>query len=408
MARTPNAAPELTEEDFDKIVDEEIRSMPGGSTEDPGNAPADDPSDDEGLQPDTGDAPAQPADGDDIPEDEGSEPAPAAAPSAVVPAAPAAPARAAPPAPAPPAPVPDRPFQYKAMGAEHTLPGATVLADGRLVIAPTAVPDLAKTLASQRELQTNFQKVTRQHAAALEEAKREGSEKIAEAEAMRAYMADLLAMDPDTRYEALQKLEQDMPRLQAEVREKEITKERERLAAERKAFEEERAGPKPTQEEQAKQFVQTVHNELANTYNRLKQDPDAKLLSAEEYNAVFAKHAKKPNRLIVRAEADDEAAGIKKGDYLFDESELIEDLELAVKIKKEAMAAAGASAPPAPTGAAAVNAARNADKPVNVIPPVVPPAAPVNPAPRQGGKKKPMSKAEFRRKFTAGELDDPD
>lgn len=398
MAQTPEAGIELDDSDLDALVDAEVDAMfEDGSikvgdpaTEEPGaTADRTGSRDDRDAEADDDEDSAQPA-ADDEGLEEDDRPAPAGeAPRAEA----SAPAVAPAPAPAPAAIPGERPFQFKASGGVHTLSGAVELPDGRVVIAPAALPDFKRILASERELRTQVPTLQRQLAAGKTEQERAIQAATAEATAMQEYVAGLLAMSPDERWEALQQLEADIPKLQLEVKEKQLTEKEQRLA-------ERERGPQPTPEEQQQQVVTAITTEMRGTYDRIKGEAAKEGLTKAEVDAVFAKWARKPQALLKRATEADPANGIAAGDWFFDESDLIEDLNLLAKLKQQQRPAAGPSA-------SARNAAMNADLVANPIPPAPRPGAVVAGTRRSTTPKK-MGAKRFRREFLDGKLDDPE
>lgn len=390
MAKTPVGAYVPTDDELDELVNAEIADMGQTPTPDPKAPPAaaasgeeDDELDEED---DLGEAGADDDEQDEV------ETAPPATPAPAAPApAPGAPAAA--PAPAAPAAIPGaKPFQFNATGGVHVLAGAEELPDGRVVIAPAALPEVKRILASEREYARQVPALKRQLAAKDTERTQAVEEATAVATAMQDYIAKLLKMTPDERWAAIQELEDEMPRLQLEVKEAALSRKEKALAEREK-------GPQPTPEEQRDQVSQVLVSNLKDTYARLKDSPEVKALGADAVNKVFKRFADQPGQMFRKAPADIQGTDIKKGDWYYDDSALLEALQFAVELR-------GGVAAPAPTGAAARNAAANADLAPNAIPPVVG-GGTVTGEPQRRRLKK-MDKRTFNKKFLAGELDEPD
>jgi hypothetical protein len=300
---------------------------------------------------------------------------------------------------APPAAIPPgaKPFTYSASKGQHTLPGALELADGSIVIAKDAQPEFRRFVASSHELRAHFTQFQRDTQRKLQQAETARVARAEEAEAVYGLFTELKKMSPEERWEFFQKFDEEAPKLELAI-------EKKKIAADRKALEEERAGPQPTPEEQQEQVQQLLTSELNATFRSLAEQADAKLFTRDELIALYQKWAKRPQRLARTLSADE--GEFKKGQTIFDDSEVWEDFGLIANVKRRAGAA------PAPVGAAARNAALNADqsKRANPIPPVVTPRRPAAGQARNsdGTFKGNEGRKKFKQDFMRGDLDDED
>ena len=212
-----------------------------------------------------------------------------------------------------PAPVVGKPFQFRATGGVHTLPGALELADGSIVIPKDAQADFRARLASERELATNFKTLRREMHRKLAAAQRAAEDGKIESDAIVSYLADLLEMTPDERFAAFEQFDADIPKLRLEI-------EKQKLQRERAALPEERT-PTPAEEEAAEARQSALQTELHATYTRVIEHPSVKALNPDDVNAVFRKHAARAERLVSK-EPD--------GSEMFDDAEVLEDLEILV------------------------------------------------------------------------------
>lgn len=315
-----------------------------------------------GALPDTSAEPVEP-DGNSASESADNAPAGDAPPATDVAAQPAPEA-----ASAPPAPVVGKPFQFKASNREHTLPWASELPDGSVVIPKDKRDEFQRELASARE----FPRARREFDRQLAEARTQRTEKDAVADASIALMAELVQMTPEAQFQYLQEMQGNFPRLQLDL-------EKRRLDEQRKLLEQQQKGPQLSPEEQQERFTESVQGELEATFAQLEQHETFKGLSAADKQVLRARYAKRPDLLVRRATEDMPQAGIAKGDLLFDPVHLVEDATWLLTNRK----------PAAPsTTAAARNAALNADQqtPVNPIPPSVRGKAPVGQPRDKDGK----------------------
>lgn len=270
---------------------------------------------------------------------------------------------------APAAPVVGKPFQFKASGKDHSLPWASELPDGSVVIPKEQQTEFRRELAHGRELQANFRNLQRESDRRIREAQTQRTQKDAEADAVIAWGAELAQLSPEALYERLSEFKGQIPQYQLDLRQRQLD-ERARL------IEQQQKGPQLSVEEQQEQFTEQVQGELDATLTQLEQHETFKALSPEDRQTLRARYANRPELLVRRATEDMPQAGIAKGDVLFDPSHLVEDAKFLLQHRK----------PTAPSStAAARNAALNADRqtPVNPIPPSVRQRTPVGP-PRNG------------------------
>jgi hypothetical protein len=279
----------------------------------------------------------------------GDQPPPAASPAA-------APEAGTPPAAAAGA----KPFTFKAVGGEHPLPGATELPNGSVVIAPEAVTDFRRFAASATELRQNFVKLQRDSARELKRVQEQRTAKDIQADASIALMAEVFAMDPDQRYEWAMKLDEERPKLEAQIREQQ-------LDAREKEIEARSRGPELSPEERREQFAGLATAELNKSFQTIMSSPDAKLLTQDEAKAIYTRWVKRLDVLARPAEADDPALGIKKGQLVFDDTEVVNDFLFALDMKKRHQAPPAPPAPPIPPvvagGRLPAASAKPADRP---------------------------------------------
>lgn len=314
------------------------------------------------------------------------EPAPAAHPAPEAASVPAAPANG-------------KPFQFNASGSVQTLAGAIELPDGGVAIPKEAVADFRRELAHGRELQANFTKYRREKDREIQQAKTQRTQKDTEAEAVTSLMTELLRLTPDQQYAYLQQLNGNIPQLQHDLRERQLA-EREKL------LEEQRRGPQLSPEEQQERVTELATNDLNAEWQRLTTEPQFKdalsVLSEADRQAVYTRWAKKAHRLVRGATAEEaKQLGGNPGDAIFDPSELHEDLNWVITLKRQ-------QAPPkpqAPSAAAQRNAALNADKQptVNRIPPAPRNVVPSGPPRDKNGQfaKGDEGRKAFRKDFMA-------
>lgn len=347
MADTPEGAVALSDDEITAMVNE----LDGGetsSTEDPepeSTPPVDETDTAEDDAPDTS------SDDEEGTEDEDGQPALAA--------------------PIPPSVPKGTPFRFTANGAEHTLPGATVTASGDVVIPSTALPDFQRTLASAKALETTFKQTKRDYDRKLSEAKAQRTVKDVESDAVIGLFSDIAKMSPEQRWDYFNRFDEEVPKLQVQV-------ERQKLDMERQQLERDRKGPELSPEEVQEQRREIIMAELQRTRARIA--PAVKALSPEEVDRVFARWGKNPERLVVRDGEQD----------VFDDTDLIDDFKFLIENKQKG------------NGAAARNAALNADR-GNNPPPVVQPRAPTGQFKKAP---KPKDHKEWKTQFMNDKLDD--
>jgi hypothetical protein len=347
MAPQPTGDATLTDEDLDAAV----QSMFDEGTETPTGAPesttAEPVPDGTSSDAPTDNAPA----GDETPATAvAAQPAPEIPPAASAPAAPAS----------------GKPFQFKASGRDHSLPWASELPDGSVVIPKEAQAEFRREMASGRELQANFRNLQRERERERASWKTQRTEKDATADALAAMWAELLQKSPEQQWEYLNEFQGNIPRLRLDL-------ERKQLDEQRRQFEEQAKGPQLSEEEQREEFTEKVRGELNATFHWIEQEPQFALLTPTERTQLRARWEKKPERLVRRATEDNPAQGITKGDYLFDPSEVVEDIQFLIGNRKPAV----------PAKAKEENARRNADQvTTNRIPPTARSTPPVAQQPR--------------------------
>jgi hypothetical protein len=351
MADSPEGSVEISDDELDNLVNEVEADAAPESTDDPETQSTDPATADES---DEDDGPASSGAGD---EDEDEQDDSHAAPAAQVAAAPAG-----------------KPFQFKASGSTHELPGARELADGSIVVPPTAKAQLLQRLASQVELSSNFRTLQRDTSRQIARLKAERTDKDIEAEAVIKLMSDIAGMTPEQRFDYFDDFDKQIPALQLDIQRQQLERDRKALAEER--------NPTPLPEEAQEQRQGQLDAALRGTYARVMAHPDIKLLNVEDVNRVFQKHAARADRLVVK-DKDGEA---------FDDTEVIDDINLLLDIRKRQ-----------PTTARTQNAVRNADK--NAIPPVVRGTVPTGNAKGKGQQSYAGKQADFKRDFLKGDLD---
>jgi hypothetical protein len=352
MAPQPTGDATLTDEDLDAAV----QSMFEEGDETPTGAPA--VADAEPVTDGTSDtAPADNAPaGDETP-----EAAVAAQPVAEVPT----------PASAPAAPASGKPFQFKASGRDHSLPWASELPDGSVVIPKEAQAEFRRELASGRELQANFRTFQRETNQKLRTAETQRTQKDAEADAVIGLMSDLMKLSPEQQFQYLSEFQGNVPQLQLDLRKRQLDEQERRLTDQAK-------GPQLSAEEQQEQEAELVSGEFDAEWSKIAAHPDLKFLTAPEQQQIRERWSRKPDRLVRTIRTPEEAKQYNGtiGDRLFDPTEFYEDLNFVIGVKRAAQ-------PPAPSQAATQNARRNADQQVtNRIPPTARSAPPVAQQPR--------------------------
>jgi hypothetical protein len=193
MAHTPSESTDLSDDDLDEIVASQFAE----STDAPEPTAPDSPADE------AADTPAP--DGTDN------------APPGDVDTDPAASAQPEPSASATASPAAGKPFQFKASGGVHTLPGALELPDGSVVIPKDSQPEFRRVLASQRELEANFKQTKRDFDRKIQQATTQRTAKDVEADAVTALFADIQRMSPEERWNYFVEFDAKIPELRNEI-----------------------------------------------------------------------------------------------------------------------------------------------------------------------------------------------
>jgi hypothetical protein len=369
MANTPDGAYSPSDDELDELVENELEAIGQGGTstditDDSAHA---DPDPDEGNS-EEDDEPVTQSEGDEDEIDAGSQPVAAAAapPAAAIPTTGA------------------KPFQFKASGAVHELPGALELPTGDVLIPKTSIDGFRRTLAERQELSTNFKKITAEHTRALNREKAIRTDRDIESDRIVKEWTAIEAMTPDERLDYFEAMDAKKPQLLLDI-------EREKIARDRKALEEMKNPPK-TPEEVAEKRSADLLGELRATYQEVMQYPEIKGLPPQAIERIFKKHEARLERLVVKGE---------DGKELFDDGDVRADLEALYELHQATASATPASKAPTP---AERNARRNAD--VNALPPVVRQRTPKDdPArDRKTGQFK-GNRRGFRDAFMAGDLD---
>ena len=369
MAHSPEGAVDLSDSDIDDLVNE----VQGDST-DAATDTADDSTDDSNEvqqdEPDTDDetgegAQEEEADTEDAqaPPPEGERPPPRATGT-------------------------ERAFTFKGAGQVHALPGAVEQPDGTVRIAREGAEQLRQTLASAAGIQHEW-KTQRRHLERENRTLKEGrNDRDIEAEQITTLFQDVREMSPEERWEWANAFDAKAPQLEIQI-------EKEKLERARAEFERDRRGPELSNEEQRERITETLTGELKSTFQRLMATPEAQSLSQDDKVALWNKWAKKPDRLVSRAEQDMPEAGIQRGEHYFDDQDVVDDFMDRVTVRSQAKGT---------LTAAQRNDAMNADqRRGNPIPPVARGRQPVS-----DGKKntKKLTKKEYEREFMKGHLDD--
>jgi hypothetical protein len=379
MAESPEDAVDLSDEELDGIVST-LEAEDGPITEDP------DP-DSQGTAAQNADVEAQ---GESTPADKseaGEEVGPEKERTQAVP-----PKTEAPPPTTEPAKIEaGKPFQFKAQGGVHTFQGATELPDGSVVISKEANSELRNILASQRELSTKWRQDQREFQRQIRSAKEERTNKDIEADAVIKLFSDLKKMSPEERWEFFSAFEEKTPQLELEI-------QRQQLDRDRQALERERQGPELSEEEQVEQLRSTLKTELDATFERLSKHEAAKHLTKEDLSELRAKWDKKALKLVTRATEDDPESGVKKGDLVFDDEDVLDDFKDRVKVRMGTAKTVDAA-----TRNAQLNADTNGK---SKVPPTVRGGRTPAGDPKGKGEKDYRGKRkQFEKDFMAGKLD---
>ena len=284
-----------------------------------------------------------------------------------------------------------KPFKFTGAGQEHTLPGATELADGTVRIGKEGASQLRQTLASAIGIQQNWKEERRTLHRQLHAAKAEKSDREVEANHIVTLFQSLHSMTPEERYEWAASFVDKTPQLEVEIA-------KAKLERDRQAWERERSGAPQTEIEQQEQVQQVLTSELASTFRRLVQSPEAASLTEEDKRELWEKWSKKPDRLMVRATRDMPEIGVSAGEYYFDDEDVADDFRTRVKLRSQVKPI---------LNAAQRNASANADlqRRGNAIPPAVrtrQPAGDVNAKPKK------LRGKDFEKAFMQGKLDAKD
>lgn len=373
MANTPESAYSPSDDELDDIindVEQEAGVAPASTTDTDDREPAvTSPADDaDNLEDD--DEPLTQAEGEDDEEgdDDGQPAATAAAPTSAIPTTGA------------------KPFQFKASGALHELPGALELPTGDVLIPKTALDDFRRTLASGQELRANFQSIRRDHERKLNQVQKQRNDKDIESDLIIKEWTAFLAMTPDERLDYAEQLDAKKPELELAI-------QREKLERDKRELAEQRDPSLTMTDEEKKEARQAAYQrELDVTYAELMKLPSVKALPQDKVAKIFAKHSKRIDRLIVKGE--------KPGEELFDDTDVRADLETLYELTQAQAAAAPPSKTPTP---AERNARRNAD--VNAIPPVVRQRSPRDDGTKVRKDEFKGDRRKFRDAFMAGDLD---
>lgn len=374
----PAGAVGLSDDDLDSIVEAELDAVPGARDE-----------------PDDDDLPSQPDAGADK-EEPDTRARPAAQRGARPEARPHAgqPAQSQPATQTPPAgaqPTVDKPFEVRASRGVQKFERWVEKADGSVVVPKEEVNVLRQRLASQIEMSDVLPKRVKELERTLQRTQKERSDKEVEAEAVLKLFDGLKGKETDEQlWEWVKKFKASLPKLEIEM-------EKEKLQRDRQLLHEER-NPTLSPEEQREQFDVGVTNELNETFRRLVASEEAKLLGNDGIRELYERWKAKAHRLVVRAAADEPENGIKKGDPIFDDDDIIDDFMTRVKVAQRAQGS---------MNAADRNAQLNADRNSN-SPPPVPAARRPNGLTRQSRQFKGSERENFRNAFLSGELDDPE
>lgn len=206
-----------------------------------------------------------------------------------------------------------KPFHFEASDGVHTLRGALGLPDGSVVISKDSRADLRSLLASERELATNFKTLRREMHRKLAAAQRAQDDGKIESDAIAELFVQIQQMTPDERFEYFERFDAEVPKLKLAIEKMQLERERAALRDER--------NPTSFADEAAEARQAALLSELRTTYARVMEHPAVKTLNPDDVNAVFRKHAARPERLVVR-EPD--------GSEVFDDAEVLEDLEILV------------------------------------------------------------------------------
>lgn len=376
--------------DFDSATDEELDELVGKATADLTSAAPDDetpaegqaegpePEGDEGTEAAGQTEPDAQAGGEAGPEGaEGEEPATTAA-------------EAAAPAAAEDDSKQGQPFKYKADGLEQVFQGFTEMKNGSLRASKEGAQNLRNVITSYVGLVKASKLERRELNRKLQAAQKEKSDREIEAEQVTALFKDLDRMTPEQRWAWAEDFVARKDQIQLAIDRKKLERDRAALQSERQ--------PQVDPEEQQERFTSAVQTEITNTFKRLLAEPDAKYLTDEDKKILWERWYRRATKLVSRAEADDPVLGVKKGQLIFDDSDVVDDFNDRVNLRRQTKGT---------LTAAERNARMNADQNGRRIPPTVrggrPPAAGGK---KPGAKDLTKDKRTFKKAFLAGDLDD--
>lgn len=278
----------------------------------------------------------------------------------------------------------EKPFQFKASGAEHAFEGAYEQADGTVRLDPAGAKNFRGLLGSYVEQQRQYKENTRNLRQQLERATKDRSDKDIEADAVVGLFKDIEKMSPEERWAWAEGFKDRQSELALAVKE-------EKLKRDQAAWEREKSGPAPTEEEQSEQQQATITTEVNASLERILAHPDAKFLTAADRQALREKWLKRGSKLVTKLEKDDPVTGAKKGQFLFDDQDIVDDFADRVGVRQEAAKL---------NDLARKNAALNGKQ---QIPPTVRGGKPA----ASGGKKKVdvKDRKKFKKAFLRGDLD---
>ena len=376
----PANAIALSDDDVDELVEDAVGDL--RTTDAPDDEPEPKPARRRAVS-ETDDAPEQTSEG-----EEGEAEPEAVSEDPTTPPTPAPdPARAEAPAPK------GKPFKFKASGAEHVLHGVDELPDGTLRVSKDATPQFRGILSQYVELQRTSKEQRRNDQREIQRLTRERSEKDLEADAVTKLFKDIQAMSPEQRWAWAENFTENSQKLQLEI-------ERQQIDRDRKRLQEEREGPQLLPEEEEEQTTRAVSQEVYSTFTRLLATPEAKHLPDEDRKALYEKWQRRAPKLALTATKDMPEIGVKKGQKYFDDTEIVEDFNELVALRKKTAKT---------VTTAQKNAKLNADLNGRRNPP---PAVRGGKSPAVGGKKAQPDlrgkKREFKKAFLDGQLDAPD
>lgn len=312
--------------------------------------------------------------------------------------------------PAPALPEGAKPFTFKAEKQEFAFPGIHETVEGSLIVAKESSGQLRQFLAEAVAARTRWPQERRTYEKRIKQLEREKTEgrtaKDVEADAIIAEFERLATLPEGELYGAVESFRENLPNLRLQV-------EKKKLEHDRAEFDRQRNGQPATPEDEEEQLYESLSTEVRSTLDKLLAHPAAKFLTDEdkaEFRQVWTKRAP---TLLRRATADDPEAGIKKGEVVFDDDDLVNDFRRTIRIRKDAHDRAEAA-----RKADAENRKRNIDqtRAGNPLPPVVGRGSTAGAQERKGPAdtddspraQRRRKKRSAREKFLAGELDEPE